>query len=325
MSNLADQLAHRVNPLEQHVYTRKATRGQPPLLITAIFPTLHTYFQLAFNRGIPSGYISSLEERLIETEIALFEALSFINIHFHQDSYIQSESSQHRDAFTEHSMALSKQAKVEEWKFIPLTFEDQRKTWFREKLRVINGREYRNDSIGESPVSHQTENQWLGPPLPLLANHNYTQLVPRGQPFIHNQNARDNQDIALSRYQLAMHVDESLEARHNYSSATIETPERPGMNTWANKSAQQRMTEEPQVLTGEVDSRAHDSYGAVANPQCLDDRQRSPEPHTGIERVPMGVEVSSSPQGQRNSISSGFARHSLEARRVSSKQWQRYF
>ena len=86
MSNLADQLAHRVNPLEQHVYIHKATRGQPPLLITAIFATLHTYFQLAFNRGIPPGYISSIEERLIETEIALFEALSFINIHFHQDS-----------------------------------------------------------------------------------------------------------------------------------------------------------------------------------------------------------------------------------------------
>lgn len=326
MSNLADQPAHRVNPLEQHVYIHKATRGQPPLLITAILSTLDTYFQLAFNRGIPSGYISSLEERLIETEIALFEALSFINIHFHQDSNIQSESSQHRDAFTEHSMALSKQAKVEEWKRIPLTFEDQRKTWFQEKLHVINGREYRNDSIRESPVSHQTENQWLEPPLPLLANHNDTQLVPREQLLIHNQNARDYQDIALSRYQPTMHGDESLQARPNYSSATTETPERlPGMNTWANKPAQQRMTEGAQVLTREVDSRAHDSYDAVANLQCLDDQQLSPELHTAVERASMGVEVSSSPQGQRSSISSGFARHSLEARRVSSKQWQRYF
>lgn len=328
MSNLADQLAHRVIPVEQHVYIHKATRGQRPLLTTVIFSTLHTYFQLASNRGIPSGYISSLEERLIETEIALFEALSFINIHFHQDSNTRSESSQYRDAFTENSMTLSKQAKVEEWKCIPLTFEDQRKTWFQEKLHVINGREYRNDSIGESPVSHQTENQWLGPPLPLVANNNDTQLVPRERPLIHNQNARDNQDIALSRYQPAMHGhgDESLQVRLNYSSATIEMSERlPGTNAWTNRSAQQRMTEGAQVSTGEVDSRAHGSYDAVANSQCLDDRQRPPDLHTAIERVPMGVEVPSSPQGQRSPISSGFARHSLEARRVSLKQWQRYF
>ncbi|KFX85803.1 hypothetical protein V490_09399 [Pseudogymnoascus sp. VKM F-3557] len=278
------------------------------------------------KRGIPSGYISSLEERLIETEIALFEALSFINTHFHQDSSIRTKPSQNRDAFTEYNMSLSKQAKVEEWKCIPLTSEDQRKTWWQEKLHVINGREYRNGPIGESPVSHGTENQWLGSPLPLPANHNDTQLASPGQPPIHNHNEGDNHDISLSRYQPAIHDDENQHVRPSYSSAAIEVPERlPGMDTWANKSAQQRTTEGIQVFTGEVDSRAQDSYDAVTNPHCLDGRQQSSELHTAINLVPIGVEVSSSPQGQRSSFSGGFTRHSLEARRVSSKQWQRYF
>ncbi|KFY99494.1 hypothetical protein V498_00723 [Pseudogymnoascus sp. VKM F-4517 (FW-2822)] len=216
-------------------------------------------------------------------------------------------------------MGLSKQAKVEEWKCIPLTFEDQRKTWLQEKLHVVNGREFGNDPIGKSPLSHRTENQWLGSSHPLFANHNDMQVAPQGQHLTHEQNVPNNQNIAESRYQPAMHGDESLPVYPNYSSATIETPDRlPGMNTWANKSTQQ-------CMAAEIGNRVHDSYEVAANSQGLDDQRQSPELHTAIERVPMGVEVSSSLQGRQNSISSGFSRHSLEARRVSSKQWQRYF
>lgn len=216
-------------------------------------------------------------------------------------------------------MGLSKQAKVEEWKCIPLMFEDQRKTWLQEKLHVMNGREFGNDPIGESPVSHRTENQWLGSSLPLFANHNDRQVTPQGQHLTHDQNVPNNQDIAVSGYQPATHGNESLPLYPNYSSASIETPERlPGMSTWANKSTQQRMA-------AEIDNRVHDSYDVVANSQGLDDQDQFPELHTAIERVPMGAEISPSPQGRQSSPSSGFARHSLEARRVSSKQWQRYF
>lgn len=279
---------------------------------------------MGFNRGIPSGYISSLEERLIETEIALFEALSFINIHFHQDRDIQPKSSDHRDAFIEYSMGLSKQAKVEEWKCIPLTFEDQRKTWLQEKLHVVNGRS--NDSIGESLISHQTENQRLGSSLPLFSPYNDTQPTLQGQPLTHNQNVPNNQDIALSRYQPTMHGDKSLQVYPNHSSSTIETPKRlPGMNTWANKSEEQLVTKGVQVFTREIESRVHDSYDVAANSDGLEDRQQLPELHTAIERAPMGEEVSLSPQGRQGSISSGFSRRSTEASRVSLKQWQRYF
>ena len=223
-------------------------------------------------------------------------------------------------------MGLSKQAKVEEWKSIPLTSEDERKTWLQEKLHVVNGREYGNGSIRESPVSHQTENQWLGSSLPLFSNHNDTQLAPQGQPLTYDQNVPNNQDITLSRYQQTMHGDESLQVYPNHSSSTIEIPKQlPEMNTWANKSAEQRVTEGVQVFTGGIDGGVHDSYDVVANSHGLEDRQQSTELHTAIERVPMSEEVSSSPQGRRSSIPSGFSRHSMEARKVSSKQWQRYF
>lgn len=222
-------------------------------------------------------------------------------------------------------MGLSKQAKVEEWKCIPLTFEDQRMTWLQEKLHVVKGREYGSNSIAESPVSHRTENQWLRSSVPLFSSHSDTQLVPQGQPLTHDQNAPNNQDIALSRYQPTMYGDESLQVYPNHSLSTTESVRRlPGMNTWAKKSAEQRVTEGVQVFTGEIDSRVHDSYDMVANSHGLENQQ-SPELHTAIDRIPMGEEVSSPPQGRRSSVSSGFARHSMEARRVSSKQWQRYF
>jgi hypothetical protein len=279
---------------------------------------------LIFNRGIPSGYISSLEERLLETEIALFEALSFINIHFHQGDNTQAESSQYRDAFADHSTALSKQAKVEEWKRLPLTFEDQQKAWLQEKLHVA--RDYLNDSIAESPASQGTEHQWPGSPLPLLAERNDAHLVPRRQSIIRSQNAQDNQEMIQADYQPVMDDNESLLVNRDYTSATLGTPERlPIMNTWVNKSAQQRTGEGARVITGEGDGRVYDSYVGVANLQFLDDRQHSPGLQTATEQGPMGLEAPSLPQGQQSSISSGLGRHFLEARRVSSKQWQRYF
>ncbi|OBT77058.1 hypothetical protein VF21_02877 [Pseudogymnoascus sp. 05NY08] len=276
--------------------------------------------------GIPSGYISSLEERLIETEIALFEALSFINIHFHQGGNTQFEPSQYHDAFTNHSTALSKQAKVEEWKRLPLMFEDQQKAWLQEKLHVARRTDYQNDPISESPESHETGHPWPGSPPPLFARHNEEQLVPRRQFLVHSENAQDNQELIQADYQPVIQGNESLQVNPNYTSATVETPERPPViNTWANRSAQQPTGEKAQITAREGDGRAYDSYLGEANLQFLDDQRHSPRLQTATEQVPVRLNVPSSSHGRQSSISSVPGRHSLEARKVSSKQWQRYF
>jgi hypothetical protein len=281
---------------------------------------------LIFNRGIPSGYISSLEERLIETEIALFEALSFINTHFHQGGNTQFEPSQYHDAFTNHSTALSKQAKVEEWRRLPLMFEDQQKAWLQEKIHVASRTDYRNDSISESPGSQQTEHPWPGSPPPRFARHNEEQLVPQRQSLIHSENAQDNQELIQADYQPVIHDNESLQVNPNYTSATVETPERPTVvNTWANRSAQQPTGEEARITAREGAGRVYDSYLGEANLLFLDDQRRSPRLQTATEQVPMVLNVPSSSHGRQSSVSSGLSRHSLEARKVSSKQWQRYF
>ncbi|KFY31345.1 hypothetical protein V493_01185 [Pseudogymnoascus sp. VKM F-4281 (FW-2241)] len=204
--------------------------------------------------GIPTGYISSLEERLIETEIALFDALSFINIHFHQGGNTQVEPSQYHDAFTTHSTSLSKQAKVKEWRRLPLTSEDQQKAWLQEKLHVASRRDYQNDSIGESPESQGTEHPW--PDSPPFAQHNEALLLPQRQSLVHSQNAQDNQGLIQAEYLPAIHGNESLQVSRNYTSATLETPERlPAVTTWANNSTQQRPGEEAQITSRERDGR----------------------------------------------------------------------
>lgn len=281
---------------------------------------------MIFNRGIPSGYISSLEERLIETEIALFEALSFINTHFHQGGNTQFEPSQYRDAFTNHSTALSKQAKVKEWKRLPLMFEDQQKAWLQEKLHVASRTDYRNDSISGSPGSQETEHPWPGSPPLLFARRNEEQLAPRRQSLIHSENAQENQELIQADYQLVIQDNESLQVNPNYTSATVETPKRPPIvNTWANRPAQQPRSEEARITAREGDGRVYDSYLGEANLQFLDDQRHSPGLQTATEQVPMGLNAPSSSHGRQSSISSGLSRHSLEARKVSSKQWQRYF
>ncbi|KFY76646.1 hypothetical protein V499_03777 [Pseudogymnoascus sp. VKM F-103] len=273
------------------------------------------------GQGIPSGYISSLEERLIETEIALFEALSFINTHFHQGGNTQFEPSQYHDAFTNHSTALSKQAKVEEWKRLPLTFEDQQKAWLQEKLHVASRTDYRNDSISESPGSQETEHPWPGSPPTLFARHNEEQLDPRRQSLAHSENAQGNQEVIQADYQPVMHDNESLQVGPNYTSPTLETPQRtPVVNAWTNRSSQQRTGE-----AREGDGRVYDSYLGEANLQFLDDQRHSPRSQTITEQVPMGLNVPSSLHDRQISVSSGLGRHSLEARKVSSKEWQRYF
>lgn len=215
---------------------------------------------------------------------------------------------------------------MKEWRRLPLTSEDQQKAWLQEKLHVASRRDYQNDSIGESPESQGTEHPWPDSPVPPFAQHNEALLLPQRQSLVHSQNAQDNQGLIQAEYLPAIHGNESLQVSRNYTSATLETPERlPAVTTWANNSTQQRPGEEAQITSRERDGRVYDSYIGEANPQFFDDRQHSPRLQTATDQAPMGLVVPSPSHGQQSSMSSGSDHHYLEARKVSSKQWQRYF
>ncbi|ORY03067.1 hypothetical protein BCR34DRAFT_573826 [Clohesyomyces aquaticus] len=100
--------------------------------ISCRYPPIH-------KRGIPSGYISFLEQRLLQTELLAFELLAIIyqsrtpidKDHLHKNA---------REAIADFSIKQPKSAKIEEWRRFPLTTKEQRKVWWRSKEAIAQRR-----------------------------------------------------------------------------------------------------------------------------------------------------------------------------------------
>ncbi|KAF2186002.1 hypothetical protein K469DRAFT_707188 [Zopfia rhizophila CBS 207.26] len=96
---------------------------------TCRYPQIH-------KRGIPSGYISFIEQRLLETELVVFELLTAIyQSHTPIDQFRSHESA--RQAVADFSGKQSKSAKVEEWKYFPLASDEQRQRWWQNRQEII--------------------------------------------------------------------------------------------------------------------------------------------------------------------------------------------
>jgi hypothetical protein len=81
------------------------------------------------KRGFPEGYMSGLEQRLIETEIALLESLS--------GSALLSPTA-HR--YSKASSSASKAQRMEEWKRLPLATPSDRQNWHSVKINELQPR-----------------------------------------------------------------------------------------------------------------------------------------------------------------------------------------
>ncbi|KAH0365338.1 putative acylamino-acid-releasing enzyme, partial [Aureobasidium melanogenum] len=94
--------------------------------------SVHT---LAPVKGLPSGYIASIEERLAQTEAALLQALSTIH-----GSQIDARSSPTTDA-KPRDMEFNeiRIAKVEEWQKYPLETEEHQRNWMQYKVATDTG------------------------------------------------------------------------------------------------------------------------------------------------------------------------------------------
>ena len=88
------------------------------------------------TRGIPSGYISFIEQRLLETEIVVIELLSAI---YKSHVPIEPQRLPEKDCrlLAEYEQKQAKSHKIEEWKNFPLATEEERRAWWLEKTERI--------------------------------------------------------------------------------------------------------------------------------------------------------------------------------------------
>lgn len=90
-------------------------------------------------RGIPTGYIAALEQRLVETESALLEALHKIRAlkEEHIDYSVEFDTTYEK--LQQHDLEQSKAARVDEWKSFSLKTVVQRRHWADFKHTRIQG------------------------------------------------------------------------------------------------------------------------------------------------------------------------------------------
>lgn len=111
-----------------------------------------------FKRGFPEGYLAAIETRLIQTERALFEALSASNgIDLNQ---IPAQSV--ADAF---DTKTTKSARMEEWNRLPLLTAQDRQTWCLQKAETIG-------LVSRSPTRRQGDGSMTHVSLP-HAHHDF--------------------------------------------------------------------------------------------------------------------------------------------------------
>ena len=113
------------------------------------FATYIAYIHARY-RGIPSGYISFIEQRLLETEFLCLELLSAIyNSKIVIEQHTLSDHERRLLAGLEEKQPKS--AKIQEWKSFPLATDEQRRNWWRKKRESIV-RSDGNDHFQNSPA-----------------------------------------------------------------------------------------------------------------------------------------------------------------------------
>lgn len=86
----------------------------------------------SFKRGFPEGYIAKLEQRLIQTELALMQALSIVS---GQYSTVDEILTTEVERFKTYYAGLTKPERMQEWTRLPLDTHEQRLQWLHDKAR----------------------------------------------------------------------------------------------------------------------------------------------------------------------------------------------
>lgn len=87
----------------------------------------------AHRRGFPPGYIAALERRLLESELALFDALTTVQ-HGSSPTGSSFDPEQVTLLLVKRGTSQFKAASIKEWQQLPLTTPDHRRVWYQSKM-----------------------------------------------------------------------------------------------------------------------------------------------------------------------------------------------
>ncbi|KAH8728075.1 hypothetical protein GQ44DRAFT_724612 [Phaeosphaeriaceae sp. PMI808] len=114
------------------------------------------------KRGLPSGYLSCIEQRLLDAEIVIFELLSSI---YKSEIPIQPVrvAEMDRQVLADISQKQPKSAKIEEWKSLPLITDRDRHGWWQSRCALVSP-SVPSSSTGISQDAVTPHDTWLASP-----------------------------------------------------------------------------------------------------------------------------------------------------------------
>ncbi|KAH6106686.1 hypothetical protein HBI69_178960 [Parastagonospora nodorum] len=139
-SNSADAMegASTVYPIScEHCRTKKSRCDRElPTCTQCASSGIDCRYPPVNKRGIPSGYLSYIEQRLLDTEVVVFELLSAV-YKSHVPIQPQRLSEAERQALADLSQKQAKSAKIEEWKRLPLDTDKHRHEWWSRRCQSM--------------------------------------------------------------------------------------------------------------------------------------------------------------------------------------------
>ncbi|RFU23747.1 hypothetical protein B7463_g12590, partial [Scytalidium lignicola] len=283
------------------------------------------------RRGIPAGYISSLEQRLLETEVALFEALSLINNPQYRNDDTQTESSL-AGVLSDQSTRQSKEAKIEEWKRLPLRTPSQRQEWWRDRVAISNGRDSK-EAGGGSSMSPGTENhQWSGRPPGVQQGNNPTAAQEQPHPYLqHHQHQpqhaqedhKDFRQMSPRLYGVAMRSPETMQRTQESPPRINRIPPVAGSSATAIAAATGIATTTATATTTTAEPWEAPSMAWHAGEGGSSGAPRADAEDTEMEEAG-GYSGDNIESGGGNG-GSQFAGAAQDAKQMSSVQWRKYF
>lgn len=175
---------------------------------------------------MPSGYVSLIEQRLVETEILVLEMLSAI-----QESGVSLTkyhlSADQRRTLIDVARKQSKSEKIEDWKSLPLGDERQRQAWLWKKQQVIgcsqtstSGQYDANTHVGPASLSGCSEGT-----LSTEGTLSSTRALPRPQTYIFSPSAGRQEWPTVDTHGSIDHIEQAtLDIRPSQSDESTITP-----------------------------------------------------------------------------------------------------
>ena len=288
------------------------------------------YADPTLSRGIPSGYLTQLEQRLLETEIALFDTLSASSSSF-QDIKNPQDISLRDSGFSEHSSSQSKELKIEEWKRFPLALVEQRQVWLQEKFRITKGQQQPWSATEPFLEGQQQEQQWLGSSqLPGIQNgsalqpHDSLPDRPQKWRFVH-QDTQELQKMMFDDYTMMLNKEQGLDVHDDAAEIQNQTSESLVHDVWTSpavpKQAHRSMLDQTESL-GSV--RDGDEFATNSSPSS--GRPLSTELSRNVKPAAF-MDVNASPKTRMHdgSISRNSGQQEFEVAQISAKEWHKYF